>query len=213
MKTRLHGADYSPFVRTARLALELADEPYDLVPVDVFAKHTRTPEHLVLHPFGKIPVLEHGDHRVIETLAILDYVDQAMKPGSVLPTAPASRARSLAIASACFAYGYAPIVHQVFGPGVMAEKQGSIPQPEVVEEGLLAAAAFLEAMDKLVEPGPFLVTERPTAADIALAPLLDLLGAHDGGAKLIEKTDRIRPWWSEFAQEVAVRKTRPAVIA
>ncbi|TIU67935.1 MAG: glutathione S-transferase family protein, partial [Mesorhizobium sp.] len=58
-KPILYGADYSVYVRIARLALEEKGIGYDLVPVDVFAPEGVAAWYLEHHPFGRIPAFEH----------------------------------------------------------------------------------------------------------------------------------------------------------
>ena len=36
----------------------------------------KQPDHMARHPFGRIPVLDHGDFRLYETQAILRYLDR-----------------------------------------------------------------------------------------------------------------------------------------
>src|SRR5690242_9751250 len=67
------GVPGSPYYRSALLGLEekgLTYRPQFLKPGD-----SKAPEHLARHPFGRIPVLEHGDFRLYETQAILRYLD------------------------------------------------------------------------------------------------------------------------------------------
>src|ERR1044071_1725238 len=56
-------------------AMHVADEKS--VCYEFFPLTYRSPEHLRLHPFGKMPVLQHGDTFLYETLAITHYIDTA----------------------------------------------------------------------------------------------------------------------------------------
>jgi len=47
---------------------------YDLVKLDAARKENREPAHLARHPLGKIPVLEHGERTLFESMAIIDYM-------------------------------------------------------------------------------------------------------------------------------------------
>lgn len=76
-RPQLYGADYSVYVRIARLALLEKGVAYDLVPVDIFAEDGIPVAHRQRHPFGKIPTFEHGDFHLYETGAITRYVDEA----------------------------------------------------------------------------------------------------------------------------------------
>ncbi|MFD2838827.1 glutathione S-transferase family protein [Azotobacter vinelandii] len=47
------------------------------------ARHSA--EHLALHPFGKVPVLLHGERQVFETTSICRYLDAAFPQSSLQP--------------------------------------------------------------------------------------------------------------------------------
>src|SRR5262245_13365566 len=44
--------------------------------------------HLKLHPFVRVPILQHGDYRLYETQAILRYTDALVPNPSLQPTDP-----------------------------------------------------------------------------------------------------------------------------
>ena len=50
-------------------------------------------DHLARHPFGKMPVLDHGDFRLYETQAILRYLDRVLPAPALTPDLPAAAAR------------------------------------------------------------------------------------------------------------------------
>lgn len=76
-KPMVFGAPYSVYVRAVRLALEEKGIAYELVPIDIFASDGPPPEHLMRHPFGKIPAFEHAGFRLYEAEAITRYIDEA----------------------------------------------------------------------------------------------------------------------------------------
>ena len=70
----IHGVPGSPFVRAVLMDLEekgLGWRLQALGPGDA-----RSPEHLARHPFGRIPVVDHGGFRLYETQAVLRYVER-----------------------------------------------------------------------------------------------------------------------------------------
>jgi len=87
----VHAIPGSPFSRSVLATLEEKGAAYRLAPV---APGTlRSPEHLARHPFGRIPVLEHGDFRLYETQAILRYLDRVLPRPPLTPADPRRAAR------------------------------------------------------------------------------------------------------------------------
>src|SRR6516164_1377962 len=70
------GAPQSNFVWACRIACGEKGVPYELLPV-----FPHSPEVDAIHPFGKIPVMRHGDVTLCESRAILYYIDHAF-PGA-----------------------------------------------------------------------------------------------------------------------------------
>lgn len=71
----VYGFPRSTFVNIVRLILThkgVAYQIHDLEPV------MGKLDHLTLHPFNRVPILEHDDLIVYETSAIVAYVDEAL---------------------------------------------------------------------------------------------------------------------------------------
>ena len=70
---RLYGFPLSTYVNVARLVLThkgVFYEFHDLEP------DMGGPRHLALHPFYRVPILEHGDFRAYETAANIQAFEQ-----------------------------------------------------------------------------------------------------------------------------------------
>src|SRR6478609_8732705 len=102
---RLHGYPVSTFTRTAAMVCIEKGVPYELVPV----AHG-SPEHAAMHPFTRMPVLEDGDVVVIETLAIVSYIDEAFEGPPLSPAELSARTRMLEWLSLCADYVYRDVV-------------------------------------------------------------------------------------------------------
>jgi glutathione S-transferase len=73
----------SPFGRTVLAMLEEKGAPYRIAPV---APGTlKTPEHLMRHAFGRVPVLDHDGFLPYETQAIVRYLDRILSNTSLTP--------------------------------------------------------------------------------------------------------------------------------
>ena len=73
----------STYVRAIRMLCEEKGIPYDLKPA---APHA--PEVSAIHPFGKIPVMRHGDFELCESKAIATYLDLAFPGPKLIPADP-----------------------------------------------------------------------------------------------------------------------------
>ncbi len=101
----IHGATYSTYTRTVLLALHEKSVEYTLTEVDIL-NPPLSPEHLTLHPWGRIPVLEHGGFHLYETAAIARYIDEAFPGLALQPGTARGRARMAQIISILDSYGY-----------------------------------------------------------------------------------------------------------
>ena len=80
----VHGVPGSPYVRTVLLALEEKGAPWRLAGLAMGGN--RAPGYRAIHPFAKIPALDHGDFHLYETDAILRYIDAAVPGPSLIPS-------------------------------------------------------------------------------------------------------------------------------
>ncbi len=71
---RLHCFAQSGNAYKAALMLELCGADWEPVFVDFFHGGARTPEFRAMNEMGEVPVLEHGELRLIQTGVILDYL-------------------------------------------------------------------------------------------------------------------------------------------
>ena len=89
----------------ARIALNFKGIAWDTVLVDLRAPVSAQlrPEFLAVNPQGLIPVVQDGDIVITQSLAIMEYLEEAYPQPALLPRGAADRAqvRSLALAVAC----------------------------------------------------------------------------------------------------------------
>lgn len=199
----LHGAPYSVYVRIARLACEEKEVAYRLEPVDIF-RGAPPAGHARLHPFGKIPALEHGDFRLYETDAIVRYLDEGFEGPPLTPETPRERARMTQIMRILDNYGYPSLVW-----GVFVREAGA---PEDRDAAKLAAALgpsrlCLGVLDELLA-GPCFLGERLSLADLHAAPMLTYLALAPTGRRLLGERPRLREWLERLSRCASMAATR-----
>ena len=82
----------SPISRRVWIALLEKELPFDPVVVDLRGKQFEK-DFLAISPFHHVPVVVHEDVRVLESIAILDYLDRQFRQRPLSPTTPADVAR------------------------------------------------------------------------------------------------------------------------
>lgn len=87
----VHATPGSPYARAVMAALEEKGADWRLAALTPGT--SRQEPHLSRHPFGRMPVLDHGDFRLYETQAILRYLDRVLPQPALTPTDPKAAAR------------------------------------------------------------------------------------------------------------------------
>lgn len=79
-----------------RIALNLKDIPYRAVPTDLLTSEQKAPDYVARNPQGLVPMLHIDGHDLIQSLAIIDYLDATRPEPRLIPSDPAARAATLA---------------------------------------------------------------------------------------------------------------------
>lgn len=215
MTVAVHGWGFSPYVRAVRIALfekGVEHEHRPLSPPDL-----ATPEGRALSPFGRIPVFEHGDVRLIETPAILRYVDAAFAGPRLHATGALADGLSTAIVSAASAYVYPTAVMGVFFNQAYVLANGGTPIESAVRDAAVAADPVLEAVDALVARllaeagGPYLHGETFGAADAVLAPMIQNLSMAEAGRDLLADQPALSAWFARAVERPSLIRSQAPV--
>ena len=180
------GAEYSVYTRICRLALHLKRVPHGFEMLDVFAEGGRAKAREAGHPFGKIPILRHGELTMFETLAITRYIDQAFDGPPLQPENPADRARMNQIISIVDTQVYPILVWGLHVP----KSEGREPEPGMVEKG----CEVLAVVEGLTHE-PWLCGENPSLADAYLAACMGYILDSAAASHLPEHAPRLVTWW------------------
>jgi glutathione S-transferase len=170
----VHSIPGSPFGRSALLVLEEKRVPYRFAPVAPGA--LRGPEHLARHPFGRVPVLEHGDFRLFESQAILRYLDRLipdppLTPGSL--RAQAQMDQLMNINDWYLFHGVASVIafQRIIRPAVL----GLATDEAAIVAAMPKAQVVFDELARELGQQDYFVGESPTLADFLIAPQLDVL--------------------------------------
>jgi glutathione S-transferase len=205
----IHGIDGSPFVRAVQMICEEKGAPYRLSPVPPGT--LRGEDYLKLHPFARIPVIDHGNYRLYETQAILRYIDATFPEPAFQPKEPRAIGRMNQIIGINDWYFFPKVCgvvvfNRVIGPRMM----GIAPNEAAIAEALPMGRTSIGELDRLLGDQKFLVGDRVTLADLMLAPQLDFFAITPEGHELLKGT-RLALWLARMNERPCMQKTqRPA---
>ena len=172
------------------------------VVVNTLKGRHREPEHLARNPFGTLPVLELDDGSyLIESLAIMEYLEERFPQGALMGADPAQRARARDLERVVELRIAIPM-----GGYVHAKKSplGLPPDPvlaQSIEDKLQRPLDHLESL--LSDGRTLLLGERPSIADCTLQAALQFLRFIQ--ADLIGDRPRLRAWDERYRQRPAVK--------
>ncbi|ESX88796.1 glutathione S-transferase family protein [Mesorhizobium sp. LNJC403B00] len=195
-KPVVYGADYSVYVRIVRLVLAEKGIDYDLVPVDVFAAEGTPAWYFEHHPFGRIPAFEHDGFRLFETSAIARYVDEAFDGPALQPKDARTRATMNQLIGMLDAYAYRSMVWDV----AVERLEKEAPDEALVANGLRQAETVLRVLTALKPPGPWLLGDHLTLADLHAASIIAYFVKVADGQKLLAAFADIQAWWEGIAK-------------
>jgi len=205
-KPIVYGADYSVYVRIARMALEEKGVDHELVPLDIFAADGIPAWYLEHHPFGRIPAFEHDGFRLFETNAIARYVDEAFDGPALQPADARGRARMGQMTGMLDAYGYRAMVWDV----AVERLESAEPDEVLIAGGLSQAETVLKVLTSLKADGPWLLGDQLTLADLHAAPIIGYFVKVAEGQKLLAEFPEIQAWWGRIAARQAFAVTEKA---
>jgi glutathione S-transferase len=189
----IHSVPGSPFGRAVLVALEEKGARYRLAPLTPGV--TRTPAYRALHPFGRMPVIEHGGFRLYETQAIIRYLDRALPQPCLTPTDSQAAARMDQLMNINDWYLFQGVnsvigFHRVVGPRVM----GLTPDEAAIAAALPKAHTVFDELARLLGDNPFFVGHSISLADVLLAPQLDFLRQTPEWEPLTSQFVNLRTW-------------------
>jgi glutathione S-transferase len=185
-------------------AMHVADEKgltYEFVPVTY-----RSPEHLKLHPFGKMPMLQHGDKFIYETLAIAHYLDSAFDGPRLQPADPFGQARMLQWISIVNSYVF-PTMNRFTKERLVKPAMGIDIDPEFIVGAQEPLFLQLRLIEEALSQHEYLVGKRLTLADSFLLPHLLFFTRTPEGKALIPKTPGAAAWLQRMMQRPSYAKS------
>jgi glutathione S-transferase len=206
-RLQILGAPQSPYVWTVRMAA--AEKGLDADHVDM---RPHTPDIDAIHPFGKIPVMRHGDVELAESRAIALYMDGLDARNPLVPRALADAAR-VEQWIMHFHTEYMPlmliryVVQYIFPSG-----PDGTPNRAIIDAALPAMEKAVAVLERQLEGRDFLLGAF-CLADAYFGPLLHYVSGLPEGARMIGASPRVAAYLARLAARPSFKATVPPPFA
>jgi maleylacetoacetate isomerase/maleylpyruvate isomerase len=150
-----------------RIALNLKGIPYDSVPINLLKREQEGEAYRAVNPQMRVPALDIGETVLIQSPAILEYLDEVHPEPPLLPMGAVPRAKVRAICSliACD-------IHPLNNVGPLRYLKHSLKHEQAEIDAWYAhwIREGFEALEVMLGAGPYACGPKVTMADVYLVP-------------------------------------------
>ncbi|MEA2861604.1 MAG: glutathione S-transferase [Methylobacteriaceae bacterium] len=202
-KPEIIGSARSTYTRVVRMVCEEKGIEYVLT-----ERMLGAPELLAIHPFGKMPVLRHGDFALCESKAIATYLDRNFPGPHVFPSDPRLAALTEQWVSLVNTVIDRTLI-RTYLYAYIAPKTAGAPDREAIEAVMPAVREQLGILNKAVAKTGYLVGDQFTFADINLLPILDRVRLAPEGAEALATASHLAAYYDRHAARPSFARTIP----
>jgi glutathione S-transferase len=203
---RLHWHPFSIIPRRVRIMMREKDIPHEEVQVDLPSGAHRGREFRRLNPFAQIPVIEHGELVLCESIAILEYLEERF-PDPPLRSARIET-RALTRQYMLWSSDYINSWWEAWmAPAIAPGKPIDAPGREKARD---AIALHLDVVERRLTGRDWLI-DHYSLADICYAPVVTVLDRVDLG-DLVDCRPGVKAWVARLLDRPAVRDTAPPLV-
>lgn len=203
---KIIGVPQSTYVRVVRMAAEEKGVPYDLDPQPPHSDPVKA-----VHPFGKVPVMRHGDFELCESRAIASYIDRVFDGPALMPNDPAIAARAEQWISIVNTIMDQSLIRRYFLAGyVYPQRESRDPDAGVIGAVLPDVERQLGVVETALAKSAYLSGDEFSLADINLMPILFYLkGTQEAGSR-IDNSATLTDYYERNSSRPSFANTMPS---
>jgi glutathione S-transferase len=198
------GSIRSTYTRTACMVCQEKGIEYVLTERPLHA-----PEIRAIHPFGKMPVLRHGDVELFESKAIATYLDRSFPAPFVFPSDPHLAALTEQWVSLVNTVMDRTLVRTYLFAYIAPKTADGAPDRAAIDAVMPAVREQIGVLDKAVAKTGYLVGEQFTFADINLLPIVHRVRQLPEGAEVLAAASHLARYYDRHSARPSFRKTDP----
>jgi glutathione S-transferase len=204
LRPEIIGSSRSSYTRVVRMVCEEKGIDYKLTEVELGG-----PEVFAIHPFGKMPVLRHGDVELFESKAIATYLDRRFPGQSLFPSDPVLGALTEQWVSLVNTLIDRTLIRTYLVAYAAPKTADGKPDRQAIDAVTPALREQISVLDKAVAKTDHLVGDQFTFADINLMPILYYMRLVPEGAEALAKAANLAPYYARHAERRSFKNTIP----
>ncbi|MBT3915137.1 MAG: glutathione S-transferase family protein [Rhodospirillaceae bacterium] len=201
---KIYGFAPSSYTWSTRLAAEEKGITHELLPVEFGSD-----PHKKLHPFAKIPIMEHGDNRLYETNAICRYIDEAFDGPALQPSDTFARAEMDQWISSIIDYYYDWCIRRIVVERIVVPSRGGETDEEKVADAIPHAAYTMKVANERLGKSDYLTGNDPSIADFMMVPVAFYLSQVPEAEKTIAGNSAVEAWLGRMQSRPSFAATVP----
>ena len=203
-RVQIIGPAFSTYVRVCRIVAEEKGIPYDLVEV-----RPGSPAVAAIHPYGKVPVMRHGNLELGESRAIVGYLDAVFPGPRMIPEDPVAAARVEQWVSLVNTTMDADLVRRYVMAHLMSGLPDGAPDRTRIDAVLPRIERHLALVGAAVAENGHFVGDGFTYADANVIPILHYLARLPESGAMIAASGALTAFMAKHAERPSVAPTVP----
>jgi glutathione S-transferase len=203
-QVELIGPAPSTYTRVARMVCEEKNIPYELK-----QSPPHSPDVDAIHPFGKVPVMRHGDFELCESKAIATYLDLSFPGPKLIPTEPRHAALTEQWVSLVNTRIDGTLVRTYLLNYIFPKGADGKPDRKVIDGVVPAVSSELDLLDRTVAKSGFLAGDSFTLADINVLPILAYLRNFPESGAAIRGSKALSGYFDRLSARPSFQNTVP----
>ena len=163
-----------------------------------------------IHPFGKIPVMRHGDVELCESKAIATYIDRVFDGPKVIPEDPA-RAAKVEQWVSLGNVEFDKLMIRQYVVGYAFPKEPGKPDMAAITAAAERMKPQVAVLDRAVAATGYLAGDRFTLADINILPMLFYVNRFEEGKAILGAAKNCTPTSLPLRQTTRQSASRPSI--
>lgn len=186
-EVELYSYEACPYAQRTQMTLLEKGLDYELIEVDLYDRPAWWAD---LSPYGKVPLLKHGDAVVYESAIINEYLDDTFGDIPLLPADPLGRARARIWMAYCD-------THFMAACHTLIEDRHDDSRQAENRQKLREVFLFMEEGINELGAGPYWMGEQFTLVDIQFAPFFERFACYEAlwQAEWPGECSRLKAWF------------------